>query len=294
MEGKQLLKCFFLYANPGKPETIPVVAAFAELLLKHNCDILLDTWLYEHLGIGRACKADNLDRSVHAAVSFGGDGTLLRILPWLAKNSVPVLGVNMGHTGFLLELEPGDLHGMVNRLITGDYDLQERLMLSCSIHGQGEFLVMNELALTRGQNPSSIVVDVTYQDERIYTIHGDGVLVSTPTGTTGYSLSAGGPVLHPDVPCRVVVPVCSHIMSQRPVVLPAHGEIRLAVCGKRALCHQISLDGQLVINQETNSQVTITSSAQPARFIQFSPQRFLTRLHQKQLAWGNNIYGGIK
>lgn len=294
MEGKHLLQRFFLYANPGKPETIPVVAAFADLLSEHNCDILLDTWLYEHLGIGRACKADELDRSVHAAVSFGGDGTLLRILPRLAENDVPVLGVNMGHTGFLLELDPGDLHSMVNRLVVGDFYLQERLMLSCRIHGQGDFLVMNELALTRGHNPSSIVVEVTYQEEQVYTIHGDGVLVSTPTGTTGYTLSAGGPVLHPDAPCRVVVPVCSHIMTQRPVVLPVHGEIGLTVHGKCAVRHQISLDGQLVIDPGNNSQVTITSAERPARFIRFTPQRFLTRLHQKQLAWGNHIYGGTK
>lgn len=283
---------FFLYANPGKPETFPFVRLFAEQLRSSGCEILMDPWLHDILGQGLPLHPDNLDPGMEAVVSFGGDGTLLRILPLLARLEIPVLGVNLGHTGFLLETGPDDLANIVARLAKREYSVQRRAMLSCVVIGNGSYLVMNEVALTRGKNPSSLVVDVLYNEELVFTIHGDGVLVSTPTGTTGYSLSAGGPILYPDVPCHVVVPICSHILHQRAVVLPQTGEIRLAVRANRGMMHQICMDGQIVLDLETNSEVIITPAVETARFIRFKPQQFLARLQQKQLEWSNHENGG--
>ncbi len=283
---------FFLYANPGKPETIRAVSDFADLLINKGCEVLLDVWLFDLLHKGKKTSPDQLDNSVSAVVCFGGDGTILRILPYLAARHIPVLGVNMGHTGFLLQVSPDELDGVLDRLIAQDYEIKERAMLSCEINGQGTYLVMNEFALTRGQNPSSIVVDVQYEEERVFTIHGDGVLVSTPTGTTGYCLSAGGPVIFPGVPCHIVVPVCSHIMHQRPIILPQTGDIRLLVKANHGARHQISMDGQIVLDLDTESEVRITQASEAARFIHFSPEQFLTRLDYKQKKWSNHVYGG--
>lgn len=283
---------FFLYANPGKPETIRAVSDFADLLINKGCEVLLDVWLFDLLHKGKKTSPDQLDNSVLAVVCFGGDGTILRILPYLAARHIPVLGVNMGHTGFLLQVSPDELDGVLDRLIAQDYEIKERAMLSCEINGQGTYLVMNEFALTRGQNPSSIVVDVQYEEERVFTIHGDGVLVSTPTGTTGYCLSAGGPVIFPGVPCHIVVPVCSHIMHQRPIILPQTGDIRLLVKANHGARHQISMDGQIVLDLDTESEVRITQASEAARFIHFSPEQFLTRLDYKQKKWSNHVYGG--
>ena len=283
---------FFLYANPGKPETIPTVKEFAELLLNRNCEVHLDHWLYNIVHIGKPCAIEHFDSTFTAVICFGGDGTLLRILPQSAVHQVPVLGINMGHTGFLLEVGPNDPAGILDRLIYCDYTIQERSMLSCQINGRCSNLVMNEFALTRGKNPSSLVVDVLYNNELVYTIHGDGVLVSTPSGTTGYSLSAGGPILYPDLSCHVIVPICSHIMHQRPVVLPQDGEIRLEVRANRGMMHQISMDGQIVLDLDTNTAISIKHSQKTARFIRFTPQRFFTRLHHKQMEWSDHVYGG--
>lgn len=283
---------FFLYANPGKPETIQAVSDFADLLINKGCEVLLDGWLFDLLHKGKKTSPDQLDNNVQAVVCFGGDGTILRILPYLAARYIPVLGVNMGHTGFLLQVTPDELDGVLDRFIAQDYEIKERAMLSCEINGQATYLVMNEFALTRGQNPSSIVVDVQYENERVFTIHGDGVLVSTPTGTTGYCLSAGGPVIFPGVPCHIVVPVCSHIMHQRPIILPQTGDIRLLVRANHGARHQISMDGQIVLDLDTESEVRITQAKEAARFIHFSPEQFLTRLDYKQKKWSNHVYGG--
>jgi NAD+ kinase len=285
-------KEFYLFANPGKPETVAAVKALADALLEKGCGVLLDTWLFERLSIGRPCAIQNIDSSLCAIITFGGDGTLLRTLPSAAAKGVPVLGVNMGHTGFLLETDPHELLQAIDRLIQGRYAVEERMMLRCIINGEFTALVMNEAALTRGQNPSSLVVDVLTGDERVFSIHGDGVMVSTPTGTTGYSLSAGGPVIHPSIYCQVIVPISSHIMHHRPVVLPKDSIIRLKVMENRGRMHQVSIDGQIVMDLTTDTEIVIQAADTPARFIRFSEQKFLTRLQQKQTEWSNHAYGG--
>ena len=183
---------FFLYANPGKPETIQAVSDFADLLINKGCEVLLDGWLFDLLHKGKKTSPDQLDNNVQAVVCFGGDGTILRILPYLAARYIPVLGVNMGHTGFLLQVSPDELDGVLDRFIAQDYEIKERAMLSCEINGQATYLVMNEFALTRGQNPSSIVVDVQYENERVFTIHGDGYWYPRPQARQGIACLRAG------------------------------------------------------------------------------------------------------
>ncbi len=283
---------YYLFANPGKPETIPVVRQTAMECEALGCKVFLEDWLNALIGLGDQMDVSEMDSRIDAVISFGGDGTLLRVLPQAARQRIPVLGVNLGHTGFLLEVEPGELNAALNQLISGRYQVFDRAMLSCQISGQKKQLVMNEVALTRGQSPASLLVDVWYEDELVYTIHGDGVLVSTPTGTTGYTLSAGGPIVSPSVPCQVVSPICSHIMHQRPVVLPNTGVIRLIVRENRGSKYQLSLDGQKVYELDTSEAITISPAEEKARFVYFKPQRFLERLHQKQMEWSNHVYGG--
>ena len=285
------MRRFFLFANPGKPETFPVVAEFAGLCLAQGCQPLLESWLHDRINLGHPASLDQLD-GVDAIISFGGDGTLLRTVPQAARSGIPLLGVNLGHTGFLLEQDPGKLDEALHRLMADDFIIYERPLLSCQINGDAVRLALNEISLTRGQNPSSLVVDVFFEEELVYTIHGDGVLVASPTGTTGYALSAGGPIICPGVNCHAVVPICSHILHQRPMVLPDSGTISLQVRSNRGVPHQISLDGQTVLNLDTGSSIRIQKAGEAARFICFSKLCFIPRFHMKQKEWSDNVYGG--
>lgn len=285
---------FFLYGNPKKPESIPVLKRFVSLCMDRHCEIFLDGWLHDALKYGTVASLDKTGSSVDAVLSFGGDGTLLRVIPAAAAQGIPILGINMGHTGFLLEIGPDELETAMDMLLVDSFEITERSMLTCTIPGQGEYQVMNEVALTRGQSPNSLLIEVRYNDELVFTIHGDGVLVSTATGTTAYSLSAGGPVVSPEVPCHVIVPICSHIMHHRPVILPQEGLIRLMVKEDHGLCHQLSMDGQINLDMAEGQEVYVRKADVSARFIHFKPERFLTRLRKKQLEWGKHIYGGEK
>ena len=276
---------FFLFANPYKPDTVATSAVLARLLFKRGARILMDAWLHERVQVGEPCGLDQLPQTTTAVVSLGGDGTLLRTISHAAARGIPVLGIHMGHVGFLLEVTPDDLEHTVKRLMTGDYRIEERMMLCCRVNDDEDMLVMNDVALTRGQSPSSIEVKAYADGETIFFSRGDGLLVATPTGTTGYALSAGGPVVYPLMSCLVLVSICSHILTQRPIVMPEDKNVLLTAHAHPEQPCQIIMDGQVVLNRTGEVRVQIRKADVKARFIRFSEQQFLTRLRQKQAEW---------
>lgn len=276
---------FFLFANPHKPDTVSTSAVLAQLLLDRGARVLVDTWLHGRIAIGEPCDIKDLPQETTAVLSLGGDGTLLRTVAHAAVRGIPVLGIHMGRVGFLLEVNLNDIAQAVDRLVRGDYHLEERMMLSCQVNDGDEMLVMNDVALTRGQSPSSIEVKAYADGEEICVSRGDGLLVATPTGTTGYALSAGGPVVYPLMSCLVLVSICSHILTQRPIVMPEDKTVVLTTSANRDQPCQIIMDGQVVINKSGDVRVVIRKAAQKARFIRFAEQKFLTRLREKQAEW---------
>lgn len=285
-------KSYFLFANPYKPETVSAAGRFAALLIEKGCSVSLDGWLYDRLMLGRGAELEAISEGMSAIIAFGGDGTLLRCLPAAAQKRVPVLGINMGRAGFLLELDPELLVEGASRLIQGDFALEERMMLKCELDDGFSSLVMNDVAVSRGENPSCIAVSAFADEELIYQNHGDGVLVSSATGTTGYALSSGGPVVHPELESISVVPICSHDLHLRPVVLPADRTVRLSVNATHGRKHQISMDGQIVLYRGDNTQIRVSKAKERVSFIRFSNQGFLNKLHLKQRDWTQQMNGG--
>lgn len=277
---------YFVYANPQKPETIQAAGELALILEGMGQRAVLDGWLYEELRLGEKGSLQELNNGFKALISLGGDGTLLRTLPSAVQAGVPVLGINMGRVGFLLETSLSELSEAVRRMIARDYILEERMMLRCRIKGQDEdYLVMNDVVLSRGGNPSSIVADAYASGELIYSTHGDGIIAASPTGSTGYCLSAGGPVLHPGLNALVVLPICTHKAQQLPIVLQEDVVIRLCSQAQLKRSHQIVLDGQTTFEVEGRAEVEVWRAEERARFIRFAPQQFFTRLRQKQAEW---------
>lgn len=276
---------YFIFANPLKPETTQAADYLAHSLLGRGAEVALDTWLHDKLGIGKRMDVREIAAPMTAIVSLGGDGTLLRTVAVAARNGIPVLGINMGHVGFLMEAGFDTLEDIPDKLIKRQYFIEERMMLTASVAGGESHLVMNDLALVRGHNPSSIRVQAWADDELIFTVHGDGILVSTPTGTTGYSLSAGGPVISPLLECIAVVPVCSHVLHHRPVVLPVTQQLMLRMEDVSGRTNQLIVDGQTSLPVTGEIAVSISRAAERARFIRFGAHRFLSRLRKKQSEW---------
>ena len=278
---------YFLFANPQKTETISAARELAGVIRAAGERVALDAWLHDELKVGiKATLSDLRGEDTDCIISLGGDGTLLRTLPTAAKKGIPVLGINMGRVGFLLEVENMNLGDVLTRLQARDYQLEHRHMLSARVVGRDEeYHVMNDVVLCRGGNPSSIRVENYADDELVYVTDGDGVIVASATGSTGYCLSAGGPVLHPSLRNIVLLPICSHKAQQLPIVFDEHVRVRIKSTAGPGRTQQILFDGQTSLELPGTAEVNIGLSRERVSFIRFAPQHFYTRLRSKQAEW---------
>ena len=227
---------------------------------------------------------------VDAIFVFGGDGTVLRALSRFAQYDLPALGVNLGRLGFLLETQTQEMAQALDMLIAGTYSIERRMMLhveaQCGKACVSTYAV-NEVFISRGMSQRMIALDVLVGQTLVDHYIADGVVVASPTGSTGYSLSAGGPIVSPDVDCFVLSPICPHTLQSRPIVL-SHKEritLRIDMIEEREGI-QLSIDGQLVCRMRNREQVTVSRAEHDALLIRFPKERnFFSLLKDKLSQW---------
>jgi NAD+ kinase len=211
-------------------------------------------------------------------IGIGGDGTLLHCARVTAPCSVPVFGVKLGQLGFITEINEHEVASLLPRVLAGDGWVEQRTMLEASVNGE-TLLGLND-AVVRCTGVRLVDITFTVNDEMVTTYRADGVIVATATGSTAYSLAAGGPVLVPESTDMVVQPVCSHIGLRHALVLPAETTIGLSASGHDGVV--LSVDGQVERPLHTNERVTVTTSRHRARFLRLRPRTyFLGSLHEK-------------
>ena len=219
-----------------------------------------------------------------ALVSLGGDGTILRGIQYAVQWDVPLLGVNLGRKGFLAEIEPQGLEDALKRLINGDCAVEERPLLSASFGGE-TWLALNDVVVSRGGYARLIGVETLVDGEMAGRYLADGVIVTTPTGSTGYSLSAGGPVVSPRVDCMVVTPICAHSLQHRPIVVGGSSVIRLELDNDDEQTASLQVDGQSRATLTAGMSVEIARSERKARFIRVQPEQFFGLVRGKLAEW---------
>lgn len=232
-----------------------------ELIRPANCPGFLVTELAKH--DLRACAA---------VICLGGDGTLLTAVRHLAPIGVPVFGVNMGRVGFLSAVEPADAFTAVDRLLNDDCSIQERMMLRALLRRGGrvitECIAYNDIVVSSGINSRAVMLDLSIDREQINSYNADGIIVATPTGSTGYSLSAGGPIVVEDMDVMLITPVCPHSFFSRSIVAPAASEVEII---NRSDSHAASLtaDGQFRFALEKDDEIAISAAEYKAQIIRF-------------------------
>jgi len=222
-------------------------------------------------------------------ISLGGDGTLLRCARAAAPKKIPVLGINCGTLGFLAAAERENVQDALEQLLKGNFSIQQRMMLQVGVwKKQGapqRFIALNDCIL-RAAATRSFLTHAHWNKTEIPSYFGDGVIVSTPTGSTAYSLAAGGPIVEPTVNVLVVTPICPHSLHQRPIVLQADGKLTLTPVFKHAKDKALlSLDGQISLLLTEGARVEIEKSPLCAGLITLPKRDFFTVLHRK-LNWG--------
>ncbi len=220
-----------------------------------------------------------------AAVIIGGDGTILSSVHVAAKNKIPLLGINMGHMGFLADVEISELEEALFSLMEGNFTIEERFMLSATLlkkDGRKEKInALNDLVISRASYTRMVALDVWIDDHFAASYMGDGVVVATPTGSTAYSLSAGGPVVDTSLSVSIITPVCPHTMGAKPMIVP--GEAKISIRFKNTFddVSMLTSDGQIAFETSDGDVIYIEGSPLKARLIKVSDRNFYEILHKK-------------
>lgn len=290
-----MIRTAMFYLNKNKPSVFETALSCAALCRERGIEpVFFEDDRAELCAHGLAedsafLPAPEIGR-VDALFVFGGDGTVLRALDLYVTNDIPVLGVNLGRLGFLLETETQELPQALDALARGEYDIERRMMLHVEAQGCGRTVsayATNEVSISRGLCQRMIALDVFVGDTLVDHYIADGVVLASPTGSTAYSLSAGGPIVCPDVPCFVLNPICPHTLQSRPIVLSGREDVVMRLNMKEARDGiQLSIDGQAVCQMGNREQVRISRSSHDALLIRFPKERnFFSLLKDKLSQW---------
>lgn len=233
-------------------------------------------------------KKGDITLDYEVMISFGGDGTLLEVVNFLQNRSIPILGVNTGRLGFLATTTQEDLDDIANAVATRAYDIQERFLLSAEINGVTKVLdsfpyALNEIAIQKKDSGSMITIHTEIDGHYLNSYWADGLIVSTPTGSTAYSLSCGGPIVVPGTNNIVLTPIAPHNLNVRPIVVNADSVIKLKIEG-RASTHLLSLDSRS-FDVENEAIIVVKKGVSATLLVQLKDQDFFNTLRNK-LLWG--------
>ena len=274
---------FYFYANPFQVCNLAAARNLADELQKRGADIYAEDFLSSQ-GVGKQAKFSCLPEGIRAIIVFGGDGTLLRVVPEAARQNIPIFGVHTGTIGFLM---PGDAENpteTADLLLADAYPLQAHPLLEISFENQ-RYLALNDLSLNRGEHPGVVETILSADGEMLFRAHGDGVVISTPLGSTGYGLSAGGPIVRPDTRCLLVTPLCARELLLRPVILPLESKITLQAHGRSRRRLQLAIDGQILLPITQEATVEISLAREKLQLIAPDCHHFFATLRKKQAIW---------
>lgn len=277
------MRSVYMLMHQHKPNAAALTAQVAAAFVKAGIQVSAEPWVRALVSGQEADLFTDLPlEACEAVVAVGGDGTFLRANALAILHSLPVLGVNVGRVGFLAELELEQVNAAALQLAKNAYSVKERMMLKAVVGGR-EMYALNDVVLSRGGYARLIGVNAWVGDDQVGRFIADGVIVSTPTGSTGYSLSAGGPIVCPEVECMLLTPICAHSLQHRPVVTSASQTITVRL--DRDHTAMISVDGLEPFLFGSGETLTITRSEKCARFICLEPKSFFSMIRVKLSEW---------
>ncbi|AQS56603.1 NAD(+)/NADH kinase [Novibacillus thermophilus] len=274
-----------LAVNPGKPNARIVARELLYLLEKHGARALIEDGIAQQLGRPDvALSLDRFPKHVDMVFVLGGDGTLLGIARKFARHHIPILGFNLGHLGFLSEAEPDSLEDAVEKVLHGQYTVEKRMMLETEVirgnHKLEQSCALNDVGIAKGSFSRLITNDVYVDDIYLGTYSGDGVIVSSPTGSTAYSLSAGGPIVSPRVDVLLVTPICPHTLNARPIVLSAEDCLHIRVDAT----HEdigLTIDGQLGFKLKVDDIIRVRRAPYNTLLVKWEESSFFDVVRKK-------------
>jgi NAD+ kinase len=285
-----------IIANITKESVLDVVSSFTSKLRNEKLDYLLTNSILEEKGKLRLktledsiSEDDKIYNTSDIIISIGGDGTMLATAYKAHFYDKPVLGLNIGKLGFLVETDVAQMDSVIDILKKKKYTIEERMVLSgiCIAHQTGELIAVNDLVIEKGGWPKMIELTAWVDDEYVTTFSADGLIIATPTGSTGYSLSTGGPIVAPTTKAITLSPISPHSLTVRPIVLSSEQVIKLKADSPYKDL-QVSCDGQRVYNFPPPLEIVIKKSDRSLKLIKTSLTTYFETL-RKKLLWGIDV-----
>lgn len=288
-------QCIGLMGKATMPEAQHSLRIIYDVLQQHGYTLLLEqsSWeTLEHPENAILCSIDDIGRSADLAVVVGGDGNMLGAARVLSQYEIGVIGVNRGNLGFLTDLDPDDVIEPLLKVLQGEYKTEYRYLLSAAVTREGQTIghnnAINEMVLHSDKVAHMIEFEVYVDNEFMFSQRSDGLIIATPTGSTAYSLSAGGPILTPNLDALTLVPMFPHTLSSRPIVVDGNSQIRIRVAHDNDPLH-VSCDGHVTLAAAPGDEIIIEKHPRQLRLIHPKSYNYYHVLRNK-LKWGSRLF----
>jgi NAD+ kinase len=283
-----------LIGRLGSDRVVDTLKRLKRFLIDSGYTVILEDTVAECLPGDdlQVCSRKMMGEICDLVIVVGGDGSLLGAARALCRYNVPVLGVNRGGLGFLTDISPDELEARVGEVLAGHYMAENRFLLDAFVRRDNEQLgtseALNEVVLHPGKSARMIEFELYVDGQFVYSQKSDGLIVATPTGSTAYALSAGGPIMHPKLDAIVLVPMSPHTLSSRPIVVDASSELKIVISKQSGIYPQISCDGQVHVACAPGDSITIRKKPQKLRLIHPLDHNFYAICRSK-LGWSSRL-----
>jgi NAD+ kinase len=282
------MKKIGIICKPQASEGHELIRQLIAWLSDRQIEVVVESPVAKELQYPKHCSRNEIVNEVDLLIVLGGDGTIISIARLINETSGPILGVNLGWLGFLAAIKIEELFTTMERIVAGDYQIEARMMLHAKLFRRDELIadsnVLNDVVINKGALARMIDCETWIDRSYVSTFRADGIIIATPTGSTAYNLSAGGPIITPNLRCISIVPICPHTLTNRPIVIDDASEIRV-VLGSKDSDVFLTLDGQVGFAMRTGDELRVNKAATEVKFITAPTTNYYEILRTK-LKWG--------
>lgn len=277
-----------VFAKRNHPEAVEIAREVTNWLQERGIEVFPDKALAEDLGTLQGYPGGSIPAMVNLIVVLGGDGTLISVARKVGDLRTPILGVNLGSLGFLTEITLQEIFPVLEQVVRGDFTVSSRMMLDAVVRREGRevgrYRVLNDVVINKGALARIIDMEASVDDVYLTTFKADGLIISTPTGSTGYNLAAGGPIIYPDLDCLVMAPICPHMLTNRPIIVSDKAIIRVEVKFQDQDV-VFTADGQVGMPLQGGDVVEVRRSRSCTLLVK-SPTKDYFQVLRTKLRWG--------
>jgi NAD+ kinase len=288
-----VIKKIGIIANVEKEKSAECSIQLREWAFNKGIKVFFEEGIAGKIGESKGMDRRELASHVDLLVVFGGDGTILRTVRFVSEYDIPIVGINLGEFGYLTEVNLNEMYSALELIVKGEYQTEKRMMLDITIYLGTETIrqqsILNDVVITRGNLSRILNLETTVNQRYLTTFRADGIIISTPTGSTAYNISAGGPIVFPEQDSFIINPICPFALTNRPIIIPDEAEIKVILWTKEQGA-TLTLDGQVSYTMKSGDNIIIRKSPYVTNLVS-SPFRDYMEILRTKLGWGGSPSG---